>query len=104
MWFLVLDRLYRLWLLKRSIVVGESYSTSRGLVTVVALNRKKMLACVKYKGGKVGLVEYQDLKPPKTKAEREVAAMISACPYPASESTRIDCEALHKAGYRKQER
>lgn len=33
---------------------------------------------------------------------KAIDAMIAACPYPGSDCTRIDCEALYDANYRKQ--
>lgn len=34
--------------------------------------------------------------------EKAIKEMIDECPYPGSECTRIDCQALYEAGYRKQ--
>ncbi|WP_053183602.1 hypothetical protein [Pseudomonas thivervalensis] len=44
--------------------------------------------------------------PEQIKAEAEarakaIDAMVATCPYPGSDSTRIDCAALYDAGYAK---
>lgn len=49
--------------------------------------------------------EFRPIRTPEQIAhdmrDAEVDAMVKACPYPGSASTRLDCAALYDAGYRK---
>lgn len=53
-----------------------------------------------------GIFEFRPIRTPEQIAAEERAkaidAMVAACPYPGSDCTRIDCEALYDANYRKQ--
>jgi len=53
----------------------------------------------------VWVSQFRPIRTPEQIAadEREAAvdAMVKACPYPGSTSTRLDCESLYSAGYRK---
>lgn len=64
-------------------------------------------AIVRTNDGYAGVFPHQ-MRPIRTPEqiaadEREAAidAMVKACPYPGSKSTRLDCAALYDAGYRK---
>ncbi|WP_288081583.1 hypothetical protein [Pseudomonas sp.] len=66
-------------------------------------------AIVRTNDGYAGLFPHQfrPIRTPEQIAaedrEKAVSLMVDACPYAGSHSTRIDCEALYDAGYRKME-